>query len=446
MKKKILFASPPLAGHTNQLLVLAKEMRARGHEVTFATGFSFKDQIVSDCLNFEIWDPAATSLDPDTLTRFQGVWTLASRETSVLAGEALIYDALADVYKVMYEAFEPILNRVTPDLVVVDSAALPAMDLAFHHRIQCIVLAQFLGNHVPAPSGEPHFGTSFPRAMNPWQRLLNCIHPYRMFYYLAPPFKRLDKIREECGIGFERAELNSNTPMLVSTHFGIEIQRILPPHVQMIGPIFPHHPEELSGELKNWLDNEMSGNGVLYVSFGTLATLTAKQIEILATGLIATNLKMLWSIRLPQKPPLLQHPAFRIVPFVPQQGVLRHSSVKAFLSHCGMNSISESLFNGKPILGMPMFGDQHYNAARVADLGVGLRMNKDRFSATEVTEKILQLISDERYSRNAQKAAVTYRSHSGLETAVAILEDCLRRKLSGPPRLGANDPTNRFQH
>jgi UDP:flavonoid glycosyltransferase YjiC (YdhE family) len=66
-----------------------------------------------------------------------------------------------------------------------------------------------------------------------------------------------------------------------------------------------------------------------------------------------------------------------------------------------MNSIHESLDAGKPILALPFFGDQHYNATRLVDLGVALKLNKHNFSHIEVNQKIEQLLHEQRYTENA---------------------------------------------
>jgi UDP:flavonoid glycosyltransferase YjiC (YdhE family) len=48
--------------------------------------------------------------------------------------------------------------------------------------------------------------------------------------------------------------------------------------------------------------------------------------------------------------------------------------VKAFVSHCGLNSLFEGLATGTPILAMPFGGDQPVNAQHVEDKGLGLKV------------------------------------------------------------------------
>ncbi|KAL0418542.1 UNVERIFIED_CONTAM: UDP-glycosyltransferase 92A1 [Sesamum radiatum] len=48
--------------------------------------------------------------------------------------------------------------------------------------------------------------------------------------------------------------------------------------------------------------------------------------------------------------------------WAPQVEILAHKSVAAFISHCGWNSVLETMKYGVPVIGWSMAADQHYNA------------------------------------------------------------------------------------
>ena len=58
--------------------------------------------------------------------------------------------------------------------------------------------------------------------------------------------------------------------------------------------------------------------------------------------------------------------------------VLAHKSIGGFVSHCGWNSILESLWNGVPMATWPLFAEQRLNAFRmVKELGLAVEMRVD---------------------------------------------------------------------
>ncbi|KAI4967395.1 hypothetical protein ZWY2020_027868 [Hordeum vulgare] len=53
--------------------------------------------------------------------------------------------------------------------------------------------------------------------------------------------------------------------------------------------------------------------------------------------------------------------------WAPQVRILAHGSTGAFLSHCGWNSVLESLTHGVPIIGWPLSAEQFYNVTMLAE-------------------------------------------------------------------------------
>jgi len=64
-----------------------------------------------------------------------------------------------------------------------------------------------------------------------------------------------------------------------------------------------------------------------------------------------------------------------VTEWVDQREILSHGSVEGFLSHCGWNSVVESICAKVPILAWPMMADQHLNARMVVEeIKIGLRV------------------------------------------------------------------------
>ncbi|KAM3191946.1 hypothetical protein ACQJBY_069281 [Aegilops geniculata] len=153
----------------------------------------------------------------------------------------------------------------------------------------------------------------------------------------------------------------------------------------LVGPLFlaagdvPERVEEQDPEgCLAWLD-EMAerSESVIYVSFGTQAHVSDEQLDELARGLVQSGHPFLWAVRSGTwSPPVDVGPHGRIVRgWIPQRSVLAHPAVGGFVSHCGWNSVMESLAAGKPILAWPQMAEQHLNAHHVTHIiGAGVRI------------------------------------------------------------------------
>lgn len=127
---------------------------------------------------------------------------------------------------------------------------------------------------------------------------------------------------------------------------------------------------------KDWLDKQ-EARSVLYISFGSIVRMWAKQVEEVALGLEASGHAFLWVLRSDVDVGTRSKiQAFQertqgrglVVSWAPQLSVLSHPSVGAFLTHCGWNSLIECMSAGLPILAWPGgFGEQPMNARYVVD-------------------------------------------------------------------------------
>ena len=66
---------------------------------------------------------------------------------------------------------------------------------------------------------------------------------------------------------------------------------------------------------------------------------------------------------------------FQVFPYVNQIAVLEKAD--AFITHCGMNSVSEALYFKVPLVMYPQTNEQKGVAFRVNELGAGLYLSGD---------------------------------------------------------------------
>nr|CAB3453962.1 unnamed protein product [Digitaria exilis] len=144
-----------------------------------------------------------------------------------------------------------------------------------------------------------------------------------------------------------------------------------------------HLQTPMTSECKAWLDDHPVLS-VVYVSFGSIASLTSEQMAEVAEGLYRSGKPFLWVVRSTETTKLPANFTKKakgrglIVPWCPQLEVLAHPSVGCFVTHCGWNSTLEAISSGVPIVAMPHWSDQPTNAKYAQDVWrVGVRARPD---------------------------------------------------------------------
>ncbi|XP_031101407.1 zeatin O-xylosyltransferase-like [Ipomoea triloba] len=167
-----------------------------------------------------------------------------------------------------------------------------------------------------------------------------------------------------------------------------------------IGPILPGKPGLISNKANScldWLDQQPK-NSVLYISFGTMTSMSDKEVRELALGLEQSKQRFIWVLRDADKGDIFSGTPREIeVPegfeervkgvgvvvrdWAPQPEILAHPSTGGFMSHCGWNSCMESITFGVPIAAWPMHSDQPINSflvAKIIKTGLMVREWADR--------------------------------------------------------------------
>ncbi|XP_023512259.1 UDP-glycosyltransferase 86A2 [Cucurbita pepo subsp. pepo] len=180
-----------------------------------------------------------------------------------------------------------------------------------------------------------------------------------------------------------------------------------------IGPIFPRGFTKSSvatslwpeSDCTHWLNTKPHGS-VLYVSFGSYAHVSKTDLTEIAYGLSLSGVHFIWVIRpdivssndtdpLPVGYRKEVGERSMIVTWCRQNQVLAHPAIGGFLSHCGWNSILESIWCNVPLLCFPLLTDQFTNRKLVVEdwtVGINLRDGRQMISKEKVSEKINRLM------------------------------------------------------
>ncbi|CAI0440066.1 unnamed protein product [Linum tenue] len=203
------------------------------------------------------------------------------------------------------------------------------------------------------------------------------------------------------------------------------------PPVYPVGPIVNlevddvAYDDDRTNEIFRWLDDQPDSS-VVFLCFGTMGTFGEDQVREIAYGLEQSGHRFLWVLR---RPPSDHEPksnistdyddlidilpegfsdrtveAGRVVGWAPQKAILAHKAIGGFVSHCGWNSILESLWFAVPIAAWPMYAEQQLNAFQLVvelelatEMKLSYRMKGENdmiVSASEIERGIRRLMEE----------------------------------------------------
>ncbi|KAG8646119.1 anthocyanidin 3-O-glucosyltransferase 2-like [Manihot esculenta] len=188
--------------------------------------------------------------------------------------------------------------------------------------------------------------------------------------------------------------------IIVNTFLELEssaIESFKVPPLYHVGPILEVKSDGTNThpEIMQWRDDQPAGS-VVFLCFGSMGSFSKDQLKEIAYALENSGHRFLWSIRRPPPPDKIASPTDyedprevlpegflertvavgKVIGWAPQVAVLAHPAIGGFVSHCGWNSVLESLWFGVPIATWPMYAEQQFNAFEmVVELGLAVEID-----------------------------------------------------------------------
>ncbi len=103
-----------------------------------------------------------------------------------------------------------------------------------------------------------------------------------------------------------------------------------------------------------------------------------------------------------------------------QLSVLRRADV--FLTHCGMNSVSEAIWYGVPTVLDPQQSEEAAVADRMEELGMGLRLTSEK--PKDIGEALQKVLSDDSFRQKTNRIAQSFRIAGGAPKAAEWIFSC----------------------
>lgn len=392
---KLLYMNIPAQGHVNPSLPVVSELVRRGHYVVCYNGERFRQQIQATGAEFHPYHfDSELAPGADALTPFKAMPLILSK------GEQVIERVLNEV------------RAIDPDAVIYDSMCVWGKQIAqiLKRPAICSCTIFFIATR--------NFDTMpFDKS---WMRQVVLGLP-RVFLWTAEYYQIAFRIWRRWGVGspipFDFfGNPGDLTIVYTSRYFQVGVNR-LDESFRFVGPSVAPRMHDTEFPFAR-----LDGAPVIYVSLGTIfnkrpdfyracmdAFADSPYHVVMAVG------NKLDTAELGQVPE-----NFIVRPSVPQLELLPR--VNAFISHGGMNSVSESTWFGVPLVLFPQVGDQMMIARRVAQLGAGILLDDNHIDARAIRSATEKILDDERFRKASQTIGESLRAAGGYERAVDEIE------------------------
>lgn len=142
---------------------------------------------------------------------------------------------------------------------------------------------------------------------------------------------------------------------------------------------------------------------VIYISLGTIIKGDIAFFQKCIEAFRGENVDVIISVGQKFKTKKLKNVPdnIHIYSTVPQVDVLDFADV--FVTHGGMNSVSESLVKGTPMVVIPFVSDQPVNAGQIEALGLGKRLEYKQVTSASLKQIVFSVLHDEQIASNMKK-------------------------------------------
>lgn len=393
---KGLFLMRPAHGHVNPTIGLVSELLREGDEITYICGEEFREKF--------------KHLD----IKFIGFNNILNNEKTIQDRMVNMLEKNLEINKIELEL--ALKEQGEFDYVVVDPFIMPGEKLLKKFNIKKTITTTTT------------FGLSKNVLLDMGKYLIKNVDTIHVIEERLKNIKsKFIEVEKEFGIHFSPNPIE----LLIGDNTDLKIvftSKYFQPHVKdfdstykFVGPsIYDRH------DLGNFKVEKIDSKKLIFISLGTIANENTNFYKECFKALgNRDDLNIIMSIGnkvnindlgiIPEN--------FKIYNHVPQLEVLKYADL--FITHGGMNSTNEGLYNNLPLIIVPQFADQPLVAKRVEELGAGIAL-MDNISANSISEAVNKILLNNSYKENAKKIGQSLKECGGYKKAVQEIHSILK--------------------
>ncbi|WP_010237684.1 macrolide family glycosyltransferase [Clostridium arbusti] len=396
---KALFLNNLGHGHVNPTLGLVNELIKRGEKVTYFCSEDFKEKIESTGAVFKVYQGESNPLKEKY--NISGGWSI----TKFLNYINEILDSSEKIIKdILYQ-----IKDIKFDYIVYGSM------FPFGN-----IIAQIL--KIPSVSSFAIFATPeeiIAQGKDLMDRNLIKNHPVMDTYKkVAKNLKEIHNVKmpdKLINLLFNKGDIN----IAYTSRYFVSHMEYYDDSFKFIGPPVYDRKENLDFPFE-----KLEGKKVIYISLGTVFNnFNSKLYDVFFKSFSNTDdviVMAAYNVDLSQ----FHIPSnFIIRNYVPQSEILKYTDIA--ITHAGMNSISDLIYNNVPFVSIPIGADQPYMAGRASELGATISLDKYKLTPEILEDSVKKVLTDPSYLENIKNISSSFREAGGYKKAV---EEILKLK------------------
>jgi MGT family glycosyltransferase len=420
-RKTIVFFPESAYGPTNNCVGISDVLRRSGHRVVFIIEESFEGAL--EAKGFEerlmrLTPPSDAEEDPGQFWKdFIRETAPVFRKPTIEQLEAFIeptFEALTQGARHVDDRLVEIIDELRPDVIVEDNVvsfpALPASGRPWVRIASCNPAEMKDPEVPPAFSGYPTDDRrDWPAYRDEYARAHAELHAgFDAF------------CRERGAPALPELEFIHESPWLNMWLYPRELDYA---RARPLGPTWHNLEASVRTTDDPWALPEPLASqegSLVYLSLGSLAS---GDVELMR-GLIESLAEAPYRVIVSKGP---QHAQLELAAnmtgeeFLPQTSII--PQVDVVITHGGNNTVTESLFFGKPMVVLPVFWDQYDNAQRVDETGFGVRLSTYGHEPPELPAAVERLLADEALHERLRAVSARLQAKPGTVRAAGLIEE-----------------------
>jgi MGT family glycosyltransferase len=385
---RILFVVPPLTGHVNPTIAVARDLQRAGHEVAWAAHADVVARLLPEGSRLlSVGEAGNAEFFRPQVERSQQVRGLESLQ---FLWETL----LVPLARNMRPRVTEVIADFAPDVIVVDQQAIG-------------------GALAARASGKPWatFCTTSAGVTEPLAGL-----PKIKAWVDA----QLAALEDDAGLAHVTApDLSPQRVIVFSTDALVGPVAQFPPHYRFVGPSISDRPDATPF---SW-DELAADRPIVLVSLGTVSLERGGDFYQTVAAALADGP---WQVVLvaPDGRVTDRPRNFIVRPRVPQLALLPRLS--AVVSHAGHNTVVETLAHGLPLVVAPIRDDQPVIADQVVKAGAGVRVRFGRLSPAALRDAVARVLGEPSFRVAAARVQASFAAAGGAPAAATLITELAR--------------------